>query len=80
LQRIRDEAHRFAIAFHRKLRGKALVASKLDQIIGIGEIRRAALLKKFGTMERIAKASEEEFRELGINPDLARTIRAMLSG
>src|SRR6187397_2694787 len=50
LQRIRDEAHRFAITFHRKLRGKVLVSSKLDQVIGIGEIRRSKLLSRFGSL------------------------------
>lgn len=79
LQRIRDEAHRFAITFHRKLRDKALVSSKLDQIIGIGEIRRGRLLKRFGSVEQIAAASDESLRESGIDDKTLAEIRKTLS-
>jgi excinuclease ABC subunit C len=58
LQRIRDEAHRFAVTYHRKLRGKALVSSKLDQVIGIGTIRRNRLLNRFGSLDQLAAASD----------------------
>ncbi len=78
LQRIRDEAHRFAIAYHRKLRGKALVTSKLDQIIGLGEITRAKLLRKFGSIERVAEASEAELREAGVPANTAAALRKSL--
>lgn len=78
LQRIRDEAHRFAITYHRKLRGKALVASKLDQIIGVGEIKRNKLLKKFGSVDKIAQATDESFRELGIDERTVGEIRKAL--
>ena len=54
LQRVRDEAHRFAVTFHRKLRGKTLVTSQLDQIIGIGSITRTKLLKQFGSLANLA--------------------------
>lgn len=77
VQRIRDEAHRFAITFHRKLRGKVLTSSKLDQIIGIGEIRRKRLLKKFGSLDKIAEASDEKLREAGVD---AITIAEMRKG
>ncbi len=79
LQRIRDEAHRFAITYHRKLRGKSLIASKLDQIIGIGEIRRASLLKTFGTPARIAEASDDELRAAGLDTATIAHLRATLT-
>lgn len=60
VQRIRDEAHRFAITQHRRMRDTKLTASILDQIIGIGDQRKKALLKYFGTVEEIKKASLEE--------------------
>lgn len=78
LQRIRDEAHRFAIAFHRKLRGKALVASKLDQIIGIGEIRRTRLLTRFGSLDRLAAASDDALREAGLDAEALSNLRKAL--
>jgi len=71
LQRIRDEAHRFAVTFHRKLRSRALMASPLDQVIGIGEIRKATLLNRFKTLESILAASDTELKESGLS---ARTI------
>jgi excinuclease ABC subunit C len=79
LQRIRDEAHRFAVTYHRKLRGKALVASRLDQIIGIGEVRRNTLLKTFGSLETIAQATDEELKQAGIDSKTAIEIRKALS-
>jgi len=78
LQRVRDEAHRFAITFHRKLRGKSLVASKLDQIIGIGEIRRNRLLHRFGSLDRLAAASDEDLREAGLTADTVANLRKAL--
>ncbi|HEY5594859.1 MAG TPA: helix-hairpin-helix domain-containing protein, partial [Nitrospiria bacterium] len=62
LQRIRDEAHRFAITYHRKLRGRELVLSVLDEIEGIGETRKKALLKKFGSLDAIRQSSVDEIR------------------
>ena len=60
IQRIRDEAHRFAITYHRNVRGKTMRASQLNDIPGIGAKRRRALLKHFGSMEKIRSASVEE--------------------
>ncbi|BFU95310.1 MAG: UvrABC system protein C [Nitrospira sp.] len=79
LQRIRDEAHRFAVSLHRTLRGKALLSSKLDQIIGIGEIRRARLLKRFGSVERVAAASDDDLRESGIDQRTVAELRKVLA-
>ena len=78
LQRIRDEAHRFAITFHRKLRSKALISSKLDHVIGIGEIRRDRLLERFGTLEQLASASDEALREAGLNMETMVNLRKTL--
>lgn len=62
MQRIRDEAHRFAITYHRSLRRKRNLQSELDKIAGIGKIRRAELLKKFGSVEKIKSATLEELQ------------------
>lgn len=78
LQHIRDEAHRFAITFHRKLRGKSLVSSKLDQIIGIGEIRRNQLLEKFGSLDNVVSASDEALQEAGLNAETVLNLRRAL--
>jgi len=81
LQRARDEAHRFAIRYHHKLRHKGFVASALDNIAGIGPKRRRALLKKFGSVEAIKKASSEDIsRTQGITLSLARKIKEELAG
>ncbi len=74
VQRIRDEAHRFAITYHRKLRGKAFSASKLDQIIGIGEVTRIKLLKEFGSLEALIEASDAALADAGLE---AKTITAL---
>ena len=69
LQRVRDEAHRFAITYHRAKRGKAATASALDGIPGLGPSRRAALLKKFGSVKAISAASADEIASVsGIGP------------
>ncbi|MBN2103006.1 excinuclease ABC subunit C [bacterium] len=79
LQRIRDEAHRFAIAFHRSLRQKRAVHSALDDIPGIGETRRKALLRTFGSIESIRKASADEIAEVrGMNRTVAEEIKKRL--
>lgn len=77
VQRIRDEAHRFAIAFHRKLRGKALVASQLDQIIGIGEIRRSTLLKRFKSLDGILAATDAELQAAGLTKQAVAALRSL---
>ncbi|WP_082651904.1 excinuclease ABC subunit UvrC [Gorillibacterium timonense] len=74
LQRIQDEVHRFAITFHREIRGKSMVASQLDSIPGIGEKRRKQLLKHFGSLKKIREAAVDDFRPLGIGDKLAGTI------
>ena len=63
-QRVRDEAHRFGITYHRKLRSKRIISSELDKIDGIGEMRRRKLLTKFGSISAIKKASIEELKEV----------------
>ena len=78
LQHIRDEAHRFAITFHRKLRGKSLVSSKLDQVIGIGEIRRNQLLEKFGSLDKVVLASDQALQEAGLNAETVLNLRRAL--
>ena len=80
LQRIRDEAHRFAVTYHRKLRGRSLVASQLDAIIGIGEIRRNRLLKTFGSLQRITEATDAELRGAGLDLKTIGEIRKTLPG
>lgn len=74
LQRIQDEVHRFAITFHREQRAKSMVVSRLDSIPGIGEKRRKALLKHFGSLKKIKEASVEDFRPLSIGDKLANQI------
>jgi excinuclease ABC subunit C len=78
VQRVRDEAHRFAITAHRKARGKIGIASRLDAIPGIGPKRRMILLEKFGDIEGIRHASLEELQSTpGITEEVAQ---ALLSG
>ena len=75
IQRIRDEAHRFAITFHRKLRGKRNLVSVLDHIVGIGPKRRQALWSHFGTLNKMRTASVEELAEApGMNLPAAEAV------
>ena len=78
LQRIRDEAHRFGITFHRSLRSKAAVQSALREIKGVGEQTEQKLLMHFGSVERIAAASTEDIAAI-TGPALARTIKLALA-
>jgi excinuclease ABC subunit C len=79
LQRIRDEAHRFAITAHRTRRSKQGLASTLDSIPGVGPARRKSLLKHFGSVDKIREATLEELTAVpGITPALAETIKANL--
>jgi excinuclease ABC subunit C len=79
IQRIRDEAHRFALGQHRAQRAKVGLASQLDAIAGIGPTRRKALLAAFGDLNRIRRASVEELAGVpGITRDLAKRIKAGL--
>ena len=75
LQRVRDEAHRFAITHHRKLRSKQTLASALDRIPGIGGARKRALLRAFGSVQRIEQASLEEVLQVpSMNERLAQEV------
>jgi excinuclease ABC subunit C len=82
LQRVRDEAHRFAITFHRAKRGKAALGSALDAVPGLGPSRRAALLKAFGSVKALSAATPEQIAAAvpGIGPKLAGTVVAALQG
>ena len=80
LQRIRDEAHRFALAYHRRLRERRIRESALDDIPGIGEARKRRLLARFGSVRGIAAACEDELAGVpGVGPALARLIRQTLA-
>ena len=79
VQRIRDEAHRFAITFHRKLRSKALITSQLDQIRGIGEVMRTRLLKQYGSLANIAAATDNELTASGLDAKTVSEIRNRLA-
>jgi excinuclease ABC subunit C len=79
LQRVRDEAHRFAITYHRQKRGKAATTSALDDVPGLGPARRQALIKHFGSVRKLTAASVEEIAAVpGIGPRLAATVSAAL--
>ncbi len=76
LQRIRDEAHRFAIAHHRNRRSKSMVESVLDDVPGLGEVRRTTLLKHFGSLKKLRAAEVEQIAEVpGIGPRTASAIK-----
>ena len=77
LENIQDEVHRFAITFHRDKRSKSQIASVLDNIPGIGEKRKTALLKAFKSVSRIKKASMEELAEI-VGPSIAKNIQEKL--
>lgn len=75
ITRIQDEAHRFAISYHRSLRDKGMVKSVLDDIEGIGNVRRNALLKHFGSIERLKEASIDQLKEVdGMNQKAAEAV------
>lgn len=79
LTRLRDEAHRFAITFQRKLNRKRGLSSALDQVPGVGEARRTALLRHFGSLKRVREASIEEIAEVeGMGPAVAERLHAFL--
>ena len=75
ITRIQDEAHRFAISYHRSLRGKGLTVSLLDKIDGIGKGRKRALIKEFGSIDRIREATIEELQNIqGMNRKSAESV------
>ncbi|HEX8780325.1 MAG TPA: excinuclease ABC subunit UvrC [Nocardioides sp.] len=81
LQRVRDEAHRFAIAHHRGRRSKSMVESVLDDVPGLGEVRRRTLLKHFGSLRKLRAAEEAEIATVpGIGPRTAAAIKAAVAG
>ncbi|HEX4721052.1 MAG TPA: excinuclease ABC subunit UvrC [Pseudonocardiaceae bacterium] len=81
LQRVRDEAHRFAIAYHRQRRSKRMTMSALDEIPGLGQARRTALLKHFGSLKRLASATVDEISEVpGVGRHTAVVVHTVLSG
>ena len=79
VQRIQDEVHRFAITFHRQLRGKGLFQSELDDIPGVGEKRRRLLLSHFKDLDQIRNAAIEDITKLGIPKNVAEDIIAHLN-
>ena len=80
LQRVRDEAHRFANSYHRKLRARSRLASSLDDVPGIGPRRRRALLRRFGSLRRVGEAAAEEIASVpGITLTLATRIKERLA-
>ncbi|MBO0829192.1 MAG: excinuclease ABC subunit UvrC, partial [Streptosporangiales bacterium] len=81
LQRIRDEAHRFAITFHRQRRSKAMTRSVLDDVPGLGETRRKALLRHFGSLKRLREATVDEITEVpGVGRQTAEAVASVLQG
>jgi len=80
LQRVRDEAHRFAITYHRQKRSRSMVDSALDAVPGLGQVRRTALLRRFGSLRRLRAATVAELAEVpGIGPRTAEAIAAALA-
>ncbi|TFB24969.1 excinuclease ABC subunit UvrC [Filobacillus milosensis] len=75
IQRIQDEVHRFAISFHRQLRGKSAIQSSLDEIEGIGPKRKRLLIQHFGSIDQIKQASTEDMAKLGIPTHIAENIQ-----
>jgi excinuclease ABC subunit C len=79
LKRIRDESHRFAITYHRKLRGRKMVESELDEIAGLGPVRKKTLIQHFGSLDKVRQASVEELAEVkGLGPALAEMVHRQL--
>ncbi|MGH7611170.1 MAG: helix-hairpin-helix domain-containing protein, partial [Candidatus Dormibacteria bacterium] len=79
LQRVRDEAHRFAITRHRARRARAGVHSRLDDVTGVGPKRRQALLRRFGSVEGIRQASPDELTSVpGVTRAVAAAIKELL--
>ncbi|MCA0171658.1 excinuclease ABC subunit UvrC [Bacillus sp. RAR_GA_16] len=76
LQRIQDEVHRFAITFHRQLRGKSMLKSSLDDIPGIGEKRKKKLLNHFGSIKKMKEASVEDLHDAGLPMNVAQEVVA----
>ena len=81
VQRVRDEAHRFAITFHRQKRSKRMTTSALDDVPGLGQARKTALLKHFGSLKRLRSATVEQISEVpGVGARTAEAVHAVLTG
>jgi excinuclease ABC subunit C len=81
LQRVRDEAHRFAITYHRQKRSASMTQSVLDGVPGLGETRRKAVLRHFGSVKRLRAATVEEIAEVpGVGRRTAEAVHAALAG
>jgi len=81
LQRVRDEAHRFAITYHRQRRSAGMTVSELDSVPGLGPARRAALLKHFGSVRKLKAASADEIAAVpGFGPSTAAAVVTALGG
>ena len=79
IKQVRDESHRFAITFHRELRGRAMTVSILDEIEGVGPTRKRAIMRHFGSMKRLRDASLEEICAVkGLPADVAREVFRVL--
>ena len=79
VKQVRDEAHRFAITFHREIRGKAMTTSILDEVVGLGPKRKKKVLKAFGSFSALKAASLEEIKQSGAVPDqVAEELYAVL--
>ena len=75
LQRIRDEAHRFAITYHRQKRSRSMIESLLDSVPGLGEVRRKALMRAFGSLKKLRQATQEDIEQVpGFGPALAQAV------
>jgi len=80
IQRLRDEAHRFANAYHQKLRKRRIKESVLDEVPGLGERRKLVLLQRFGSIDRLRQSSVEEIASVsGIGPKLAAMLKELLA-
>jgi excinuclease ABC subunit C len=80
LQRVRDEAHRFAITYHRQKRSTGMLVSMLDDVPGLGESRRKALMKQFGSLKRLRAATVEELTAVpGIGRRTAEAVQAAIA-
>jgi excinuclease ABC subunit C len=80
LQRVRDEAHRFAITYHRQKRSAAMTVSALDGVPGLGEVRRKAIMRRFGSVKQLRAASVEDIAAVpGVGPQTAAAVHAALA-
>ena len=79
VKQVRDEAHRFAITFHRQLRGKGMTASILDEVAGLGPVRKKALLKHFKSFKHLKEATLEDILDAKVVPaEVAHELHAVL--